>query len=153
MSTSVERKENEILYEALIKLKKSGPDGYPLITVVDTRDMSGNDITIFRSNITGVQLQEYKRDAHNQAHMDKIRCTLLKHIYKLYEKRDKKNKTYLGKSVFSAVNLVNTKISKKLKGQNIHNQERIDTLLINLDGTRQKTLFPKYLLFFLSLFS
>ena len=37
------------------------------------------------------------------------------------------------------MNLVNTKISKKLKGQSIHNQERIDALLINLDGTRQKT--------------
>ena len=59
--------------------------------------------------------------------------------FEAFEKRDKKNKKYLGKSVFSAVNLVNTKISKKLKGQNIHNQERIDTLLINLDGTRQKT--------------
>ena len=59
--------------------------------------------------------------------------------FEAYEKRDKKNKKYLGKSVFNAVNLVNTKISKKLKGQNIHNQERIDTLLINLDGTRQKT--------------
>ena len=59
--------------------------------------------------------------------------------YEAYEKRDKNNKRYLGKSVFGAVNLVNTKISKNLKGQNIHNQERIDTLLINLDGTRQKT--------------
>jgi enolase len=59
--------------------------------------------------------------------------------FEAYEKRDKNNKRYLGKSVFSAVNLINTKISKKLKGQNIHNQERIDTLLINLDGTRQKT--------------
>ena len=39
----------------------------------------------------------------------------------------------------TAVNLVNTKISKKLKGQSIHNQERVDALLINLDGTRQKT--------------
>ena len=59
--------------------------------------------------------------------------------FEAYEKRDKNNKRYLGKSVFSAVNLVNTKISKKLKGQNVHNQERIDTLLIKLDGTRQKT--------------
>ena len=59
--------------------------------------------------------------------------------FEVYEKRDKNNKRYLGKSVFNAVNLVNLKISKKLKGQNIHNQERIDTLLINLDGTRQKT--------------
>tara|TARA_B110000008_G_scaffold85294_1_gene87076 strand:- start:77 stop:1333 length:1257 start_codon:yes stop_codon:yes gene_type:complete len=58
--------------------------------------------------------------------------------YEAFEKRDKENKRYLGKSVFKAVNLINTKISKKLKGQNIHNQERIDALLINLDGTKQK---------------
>jgi enolase len=59
--------------------------------------------------------------------------------YEAFEKRDKNNKRYLGKSVLNAVNLVNTKISNKLKGQSVHNQERIDTLLINLDGTRQKT--------------
>ncbi len=59
--------------------------------------------------------------------------------YEAFEKRDKNNKRYLGKSVLNAVNLINTKISKKLKGQIVHNQERIDTLLINLDGTRQKT--------------
>ena len=59
--------------------------------------------------------------------------------YEAFEKRDKNNKKYLGKSVLKAVELVNSKISKKLKGQNVHNQERIDTLLINLDGTRQKT--------------
>ena len=59
--------------------------------------------------------------------------------YEAFEKRDKNNKRYLGKSVLNAVNLINIKISKKLKGQNVHDQERIDTLLINLDGTRQKT--------------
>ncbi len=59
--------------------------------------------------------------------------------YEAFEKRDKNNKKYLGKSVLKAVELVNSKISKKLKGQNVHNQERIDALLINLDGTRQKT--------------
>ncbi len=59
--------------------------------------------------------------------------------YEAFEKRDKNNKKYLGKSVFSAVNLVKTKISKKLRGLNIHDQVRIDTTLINLDGTRQKT--------------
>ena len=58
--------------------------------------------------------------------------------YEAFEKRDKNNKKYLGKSVLSAVNLVNTKISKKLRGINIHDQARIDTILINLDGTRQK---------------
>ncbi len=59
--------------------------------------------------------------------------------HEAFEKRDKNNKRYFGKSVLNAVNLVNNKISKKLKGQNIHNQERIDALLINLDGTKQKT--------------
>ena len=39
----------------------------------------------------------------------------------------------------NAINLVNSKISKKLKGENIHNQERLDALMINLDGTKQKT--------------
>ena len=59
--------------------------------------------------------------------------------YEAFEKRDKNNKRYLGKSVLNAISLVNSKVSKKLKGQNIHNQERIDALMINLDGTRQKT--------------
>ena len=59
--------------------------------------------------------------------------------YEAFEKRDINNKKYLGKSVLNTVNLINSKIAKKLKGQNIHNQERIDALLINLDGTRQKT--------------
>ncbi len=59
--------------------------------------------------------------------------------YEAFEKRDLKNKRYLGKSVLSAVNLVNTKISKKLKGLNVHNQEKVDVLMIKLDGTKQKT--------------
>ncbi|MBD1135417.1 phosphopyruvate hydratase [Pelagibacterales bacterium SAG-MED47] len=59
--------------------------------------------------------------------------------YEAFEKRDKNNQRYLGKSVLSVINLVNTKISKKIKGQSIHNQERIDSLMINLDGTKKKT--------------
>ncbi len=59
--------------------------------------------------------------------------------YEAFEKRDKHNKKYLGKSVLKAVNLVNSKISKKLKGYSVHNQERIDTIMINLDGTKQKS--------------
>ena len=59
--------------------------------------------------------------------------------YEAFEKRDQNNIKYLGKSVFSAINLINTKIKKKLKGQSIHDQEKVDALMINLDGTRQKT--------------
>ncbi len=58
--------------------------------------------------------------------------------YEAFEKRDKNNKRYLGKSVLNAIYLVNTKISKNLRGQSVHNQERIDAIMINLDGTKQK---------------
>ena len=59
--------------------------------------------------------------------------------YEAYEKRDINNKKYLGKSVFSAIKLVNSKISKKLKNTNLHDQELVDSLLIKLDGTKQKS--------------
>ena len=58
--------------------------------------------------------------------------------YEAYEKRDFSNKKYLGKSVFKPIQSINKIISKKLKNQNIHNQERIDLILIKLDGTKQK---------------
>ena len=58
--------------------------------------------------------------------------------YEAFEKRDKQNKKYLGKSVLNAVKIVNTILSKKLRGLNVHNQEKIDALMINLDGTKQK---------------
>jgi len=58
--------------------------------------------------------------------------------YEAFEKRDINNKRYLGKSVLNAVNLINKVISKKLKGYNIYDQERIDTIMINLDGTKHK---------------
>ena len=59
--------------------------------------------------------------------------------HEAYEKRDKNNKNYNGKSVFNAVNIINKTIAKKLKNQNVHNQEKIDHILLKLDGTKQKT--------------
>ncbi len=58
--------------------------------------------------------------------------------YEAFEKRDVTNKKYLGKSVFSAVLNVNKIISKKILNKNVHNQELIDSILIKLDGTKQK---------------
>ena len=58
--------------------------------------------------------------------------------YEAFEKRDINNKKYLGKSVFKAVNLINNTISKKLKSQNVHDQSKIDYLMIKLDGSKQK---------------
>tara|TARA_Y100000590_G_C15720069_1_gene1013260 strand:- start:1809 stop:3068 length:1260 start_codon:yes stop_codon:yes gene_type:complete len=59
--------------------------------------------------------------------------------FEAYEKRDKNNKKFLGKSVQKPVEIVNKLISKKLKNHNIHDQEKIDSILIKLDGTKQKT--------------
>ena len=46
---------------------------------------------------------------------------------------------YLGKGVLNAVNNVNTIIAPALIGKNIVNQKEIDTTLIELDGTRDKS--------------
>ena len=57
--------------------------------------------------------------------------------FEAYEKRDVNNKKYLGKSVLKAVNLINTKISKKLETKIFIIKKEL-MLLINLDGTKQK---------------
>lgn len=48
-------------------------------------------------------------------------------------------KRYLGKGVKTAVNNVNNIIFKNLKGRDITNQEEIDKVLIELDGTENKS--------------
>jgi enolase len=58
--------------------------------------------------------------------------------FEAFEKRDVSNKKYLGKSVFKSVEIINKKIYKKIINQNVHNQEKIDHILIKLDGTKQK---------------
>jgi enolase len=59
--------------------------------------------------------------------------------HEAFELRDKENKNYLGKSVFKAVENINSPISKALNNIDIHNQTKIDKTLIDLDGTEQKT--------------
>lgn len=55
------------------------------------------------------------------------------------ELRDGNKNSFLGKSVFNAVKNVNTKIFNALKNQDALNQKNIDELLINLDGTENKS--------------
>ena len=50
-----------------------------------------------------------------------------------------KNKDYLNKSVFDAVNNINNKIFKTLINKDSLNQNKIDQILINLDGTENKS--------------
>ena len=54
------------------------------------------------------------------------------------ELRDKDTSLYNGKSVFKAVENINTKIFESLVGLNPLDQNEIDRLLIDLDGTKNK---------------
>jgi len=58
--------------------------------------------------------------------------------HEAFELRDKDNKSYLGKSVFKAVENIDGPIAKALKDIDIDNQKKIDKTLIDLDGTEQK---------------
>lgn len=59
--------------------------------------------------------------------------------FEAVELRDNNNDIYNGKSVLTAVNNVNTIIKDNLIGKNASNQEELDNLLINLDGTPNKS--------------
>ncbi|MBT4108852.1 MAG: phosphopyruvate hydratase [Pelagibacterales bacterium] len=61
-----------------------------------------------------------------------------KGAYEVIEKRDNDNR-FNGKGVKKAVNIVNNLISDKLKGLNCLDQENIDNILIELDGTENKS--------------
>ena len=58
--------------------------------------------------------------------------------YEAFELRDKENKSYLGKSVFKAVDNINGPIAESLNNVNVDDQVKIDKILIDLDGTEQK---------------
>ena len=57
------------------------------------------------------------------------------------ELRDGDSKRYLGKGVLKAVGHVNHEIKEALVGQDPSNQEAIDQLMIDLDGTENKSKF------------
>ena len=58
--------------------------------------------------------------------------------HEAFELRDIDNKKYLGKSVLQAIEKVNGEIAKALFGQSPEEQNNIDQILIDLDGTEQK---------------
>ncbi|MFA6169253.1 MAG: phosphopyruvate hydratase [Candidatus Margulisiibacteriota bacterium] len=55
------------------------------------------------------------------------------------ELRDKDDKRYGGKGVYTAVKNVNEKIAPKLLGMPVHQQLKIDNLMLELDGTEFKS--------------
>ena len=60
-------------------------------------------------------------------------------ILEAYELRDNDKERYHGKGVLSAVAGVNTEIAASFKGKNVFEQESLDRLLIELDGTENKS--------------
>ena len=59
--------------------------------------------------------------------------------FEAHELRDKNKDKFLGKSVNIAVENINNQISSKLKGQESDNQKNIDKILLELDGSENKT--------------
>jgi enolase len=58
--------------------------------------------------------------------------------YEAVELRDKDKSVYLGKGVLKAVANVNEKIAEALRGVDVFEQNAIDQLMIDLDGTENK---------------
>ncbi len=59
--------------------------------------------------------------------------------FEAVELRDEDKNNYLGKSVEKAVENVNKKIAKKIIGMNVYEQRKIDTEMIKLDDTPNKS--------------
>ncbi|MCX7880470.1 MAG: phosphopyruvate hydratase [Ignavibacteria bacterium] len=55
------------------------------------------------------------------------------------ELRDNENPRYFGRGVLKAVNVVNQTFNEKLGGLNSFNQSEIDRMLVELDGTQNKS--------------
>ncbi|MCC6721473.1 MAG: phosphopyruvate hydratase [Bacteroidia bacterium] len=60
-------------------------------------------------------------------------------IHEAVELRDGDKSAYMGKGVLKAVSNINNAISEAITGQYIFDQNLIDTLMINLDGTENKS--------------
>src|SRR5882672_8004933 len=59
-------------------------------------------------------------------------------VHEAVELRDGDKKKYMGKGVLKAVNNVNTKISEELTGISVFEQNLVDKIMIELDGTDNK---------------
>ena len=59
--------------------------------------------------------------------------------FEAMELRDNDKKRYMGKGVLTAVNNINSEIDKILIGSNVVDQKKIDQIMIDLDGTDNKS--------------
>ena len=59
--------------------------------------------------------------------------------FEAHELRDKDKKRFFSKGVLSSVNFINTEIRETIKGIDVREQKTIDNMLIELDGTINKS--------------
>lgn len=60
-------------------------------------------------------------------------------IHEAVELRDGDKSMYMGKGVLKAVENVNTVINEALQGEDVFNQKRLDRIMLELDGTANKS--------------
>ena len=59
--------------------------------------------------------------------------------FEAHELRDKDKKRFFSKGVLKSVNFINTEIRETIKGIDVREQKTIDNILIELDGTKNKS--------------
>ncbi len=104
--------------------------------IIEIMDVLGREILDSRGNPT-VEVEVFLEDgAVGRAAVPSGAST---GIYEACELRDGDKNVYLGKGVTQAVAHVNGEIAEALIGRNVLDQALIDQLLIELDGTENKT--------------
>ena len=104
--------------------------------IIEIVDVLGREILDSRGNPT-VEVEVYLEDGTvGRAAVPSGAST---GIYEACELRDGDKSRYLGKGVSKAVENVNTEIAEAMLGLNVLDQTSIDKLLIELDGTPNKT--------------
>ena len=108
---------------------------------IEITDVVGREILDSRGNPT-VEVEVYGVEAEqNKLFMGRaaVPSGASTGIFEACELRDEDKTRYLGKGVTKAVAAVNTEIAQCLVGQNVLDQPLIDKMLIELDGTPNKS--------------
>ncbi len=105
---------------------------------LEITDVLAREILTFRGNPT-VEVEVYLYDGTmGRAAVPSGAST---GVFEACEKRDGDKDRYLGKGVLSAVEAVNTEIAEAVIGMNALDQVTIDRMLIEMDGTPNKSRF------------
>ncbi|MDI6811821.1 MAG: phosphopyruvate hydratase, partial [archaeon] len=115
-----------------VKIKTRGE---PTMTVIEIREIKGREILDSRGNPT-IEVEVSTANGFGRASVPSGASTGSKEAW---EKRDGDKKRYNGRGVLKAVEAVNTVIKGALIGMNALEQGEIDTQLIELDGTENKS--------------